>query len=580
MKKVLLLVLISFSVFSFAQQKKIEILKSELSYADEEKYPGALILIGKVKMRHAGAILDCKKAFYYKADNFFKAIGDVVINQGDTIRQTSEYVDYDANKKLAISWGNVVLKDPNMTLTTDTLYFNREQQKLYYQDNATIKDETNTLKSKNGNYFLETKKFTATTRVNITNPDNLIDSDHLDYYTNSGHAFLYGPSTIINRQDGNKIYSEKGFYDTKTDISHFVKNTKLFLDDRTIEGDSLYYDKIRGFASATNNIRIIDTAQNFLAKGNYAEYFEKIDSIFMIKKAVAISVVEQDSMFIHGDTLVVTGPKEDRIVRTYRNVKIFKSDLQGKCDSLHTDQASGITRMYYSPVLWSDDSQITGDSIQLLNNKKTEKLDSLKILGNSFIIQQDTLDRANFNQIKGKNMYGKFIENKLKTLLVKGNGEAVNFNRNEEGVLETITKQYCSNIEFGLENNEINEIKCLIQSDGKTYPPSMYPEEDRKLKGFTWREDEQPKTKDDIFIKDGKPKRTALYKPPVEAPTDNNNNRSARTPRGTTPKPKPKPQQNDSIPKNVNTTGTLNPNGAKPKAKVIPTKKKEQKSKS
>lgn len=577
MKKILLLILLFFSICSFSQQRKIKILRSELSYTDEEKHPGATILIGKVKIQHAGAIMDCKKAFYYREQNFFKAIGDVLINQGDTIRQTSDYVDYDANQKLAISWGNVVLKDPKMTLTTDTLYFNREQQKLYYRDNATIKDETNTLKSKNGNYYLETKKFTATTRVNITNPDNLIESDHLDYYTNSGHAYLYGPSTITSRQDGNKIYSEKGFYNTKTDISHFVKNTKLYLDDRTIEGDSLYYDKIRGFASATNNIRIIDTAQNFVAKGNYAEYFEKIDSIFMIKKAVAISVVEQDSMFIHGDTLLVTGPKEDRIVRTFRNVKIFKSDLQGKCDSLHTDQASGVTRMYYSPVLWSDDSQITGDSIKLLNNKETEKLDSLKILGNSFIIQQDTLDRENFNQIKGKNMYGKFIDNKLRTLLVKGNGEAVNYNRNEEGVLETITKQYCSDIEFVLENNEIDKIKCLIQSDGKTYPPSLFPEQERKIKGFVWREDEQPKTRDDIFIKDDKPKRTALYKPPaVTEPSSNNRNTNAT--QGTAPKPQPKPQQNDSIPKNLNSKGMLTPNGIKPKAKVTPTKKKEDKS--
>lgn len=561
MKKILLLLLLCFSVASFSQQRKIRILKSELSYTDEDKHPGATILIGKVKIQHAGAILNCKKAFYYREENFFKAIGDVLINQGDTITQTSDYVDYDANKKLAISWGNVVLRDPQMTLTTDTLYFDREKQKLFYKDNATIKDETNTLKSKNGNYYLENKKFTATTRVNITNPENVIDSDHLDYYTNSGHAYLYGSSTITNKKDGNKIYTEKGFYNTKTDISHFVKNTTLYLDDRTIQGDSLYYDKIRGFASATNNIRVIDTAQNFVAKGNYAEYFQNLDSIFMIKKAVAISVFEKDSMFIHGDTLLVTGPKEDRIVRSYRNVKIFKTDLQGKCDSLHTDQESGITKMYFSPVLWSDNSQITGDSIKLLSNKETEKLDSLKILGNSLIVQKDSIDPENFNQIKGKNMYGKFIENKLKTLLVKGNGEAVNYNRNEEGVLETITKQYCSNIEFGLADNQINEIKCLIQSDGKTYPPSQFPQQERKLKGFVWREDEQPKTKEDIFIKDGKIKRTPLYVPPPPPPKKEETDTQLLNPKQNTKK-------SDSIP--LPTRAKLNP---KAKEKKLPKKK-------
>ena len=183
MKKALLYFLLGISLNVSSQQRKIKILKSEISYTDEDTYPGATILLGKVKMSHAGAILNCHRAFYYKDDNFFKAIGKVRINQGDTIHQTSDYVDYDANSKQAISWGNVILKDPKMTLTTDTLYFNREQQQLFYQDHATIKDKTNTLKSKNGNYNLESKKFTATTRVNITNPDNVITSNHLDYFT-------------------------------------------------------------------------------------------------------------------------------------------------------------------------------------------------------------------------------------------------------------------------------------------------------------------------------------------------------------------------------------------------------------
>tara|TARA_R110002073_G_scaffold128999_5_gene275206 strand:+ start:1264 stop:2865 length:1602 start_codon:yes stop_codon:yes gene_type:complete len=512
LKKILLAIFILTSIVGFSQQKIIKILNSSVTTADEKKYPGAIILGGDVIISHAGAILTCRRAYYYPKKNFFKASINVVINQGDTIRQTSDYVDYDGNLKKAVSWGNVILKDPSMTLTTDTLYFNREKQELFYKDHGTIRDETNTLKSKNGTYFLENKKFTATTRVTIDNPDNLIESDRLDYYTNFGHAYLYGPTTITNKEDGNKIYSEKGFYNTKTDISYFTKNSTLYLDNRTIEGDSLYYDKPRGFASATNNIKVIDTAQNFMAKGNYAEFFQKLDSIIMLKKAVAISVVEQDSTFIHGDTLLVTGKKERRVVRAYRNVKIFKEDLQGKADSLHTDQNTGITKMYYSPILWSGKNQITGDSIKLLSNKETEKLDSLKILGRSFIIQKDSLDPNLFNQIKGKNMYGKFIDNKLRTLLVRGSGEAINYNKNELGVIETITKQFCSNIEFQLENNEMNAIKCMIQSEGKTYPPSMFPEEDRKLNGFLWREDEQPLTKEDIFIKGKTAIRTPLSK--------------------------------------------------------------------
>ena len=452
-------------------------------------------------MNHEGAILTCQQALYYKRENFFKAIGNVLLKQGDTITQTSDYVDYDGNLKQALSWGNVVLKDPTMILTSDTLQFDRLNQKLYYKSYATIKDQTNTLRSKYGNYYLENKKFTATTQVNVLNPEHNLQSTNLDYYTDTGLTYFYGATTITNSKNKNRIYSEKGFYNTKTDISHFVKNAKLFLKERTIQGDSLYYDKNRGFASATNNIIVKDTLENFLTKGNYAELFELKDSLFIIKKAVAITIIDKDSMFVHGDTLLVTGKPDRRIIRIFNNVKIFKSDLQGKCDSIHTNQSTGLTRMFKTPVLWADENQITGDTIHLLSNIETEKLDSLKVLNNSFINSKDSLSVDNFNQIKGRNIYGKFKDNSIKTLLVKGNAESLYYNRNEKNVLESITKEISSNIEFTLTKGAIESIKYLKTTEGKTYPVSQLPEEVRKLKGFIWRENEQPKRMIDIFSK-------------------------------------------------------------------------------
>jgi lipopolysaccharide export system protein LptA len=513
LKRFFFLLLIIFTSISFSQEKRKIEYYAEQQEADEEKYPGATMLLGNVKMTHEGIDLTCQRALYYQKENFFKAIGNVFIKQGDTITQTSDYADYDANSKQALSWGNVVLKDPTMTLTTDTLQFDRINQKLYYKTYATIKDATNTLKSKVGNYYLENKKFIATTRVTVVNPKHNLVSDHLDYYTETGFTYLWGPSTITNTKNSNKIYCEKGFYNTKTDISYFVKNAKLYLKERTVEGDSLYYDKNKGFASATNNIRVIDTIQNFITKGNYAEIFELKDSLFIIKKAVAISIIEKDSMFIHGDTLLVTGKTKKRIVRTYHNVKIFKSDLQGKCDSIHTNQATGLTKMYRNPVIWTDKNQITGDTIYLKSNVDTEKLDSLKVFNNAFIISKDSLSLDDFNQIKGRNMFGKFEENKLKTLLVKGNAESVYYNRNEEtNIIETITKEISSNIEFTFENGIVESIKYLTATEGKTYPLSMLPEDIKKLKGFIWRESEQPKKMEDIFIRDTDEKKAPIKK--------------------------------------------------------------------
>lgn len=485
------------STLAFSQGKKINIIHSDNSSIDEEQLPGATILLGNIFIQHEGITLKCKKAIHYKQENYIKAFGDVILNQGDTIIQTSRYTEYDGNTQKALSWGNVVIKDPKMTLSTDTLHFDRTNQLLYYKQGATIRDSINVLTSNKGNYYLQNNKFQAISDVVITNPDYVMNSNHLDYYTDSGIAYLYGSSTITS--DKNLIYCEKGYYNTNQNISYFTKNARIEYDDREIKADSLYYDRNRGFASATNNIQILDTLNNTLIKGNYAEFFEKKDSAFVINRAVAITNTNKDSLFIHGDTLLVTGKTEKRVIRAYHHVKFFKSDLSGKCDSIHSNQGTGLTQMFRNPVLWSEDSQITGDTIQLISNAETEKLDSLKVLQNAFIINKDSIG---FNQIKGRNVYGKFIDNDLKFVHVIGNSEVIQFTRNEEKELIGITKTSSSEIHFKLNEGAIEEAKFIEQPDGTTYPPSNLPENVRKLRGFIWRENEKPLDKNDIFKRD------------------------------------------------------------------------------
>ena len=500
LKKILFLLLVSsIPVFIYAQQKRIHLVHADNSYTDVEKYPDATVLLGNVVVEHEGITLRSKKAIIYEKRNFLKAFGNVYLNQGDTITQNSDYVQYNGNTKKALSWGNVVLKDPLMTLTTDTLNFNRLNQLLYYQHGATIKDTANVLTSTVGYYYLQSSKFQAKKDVVLTNPDYVLNSEHLEYFTSNGKTFLYGPSTI--KGEDNFIYTENGFYDTTNDISHFTKNSRIEYKNREIKADSLYYDRNKGYASATENIQLKDTTNNMIIRGGYGEFFQNLDSAYVIDKAVAILEVEKDSMYIHGDTLLATGETDKRILRAYKRVKFFKSNLSGKCDSIHSNQASGLTQLFMNPVIWSENNQITGDTIQLLSNVETEKLDSLKVLRNTFIVQKDS---AGFNQIKGRNLYGKFEDNDLRVTDIIGNGEMIYYARDESNNdLIGIDKTTCSNMQFIFKDSKIIESRFKTQPVSDTYPPSKYPQNLLKLKGFVWRENERPLTKDDIFIKDG-----------------------------------------------------------------------------
>ncbi|MGB5819374.1 MAG: OstA-like protein [Saonia sp.] len=485
------------------EAKQINIVYGANFTKNEAQYPGASIFSKddrQVQFEHQGADLWCDIAIFYQKENRLKAIGNIRLQQGDSVQMTSGKIDYDGNIKLAKAWESVVLKNTDMTLRTDTLYFDREKQESYYDSSGTVVDSANTLTSEIGRYYMITKKYQFLDSVFIRNPEYTMESEQLDYYTTSKNAYMYGPSTITG--EAYKIYCERGFYDTKIESGYGIKNTRIDYNNRIIEGDSVYFDKVSEFASATNNIKITDTINQGIIRAHYAEVFKAKDSLFATKRAVSVNLVEQDSLYMHGDTLMVTGKPEARILRAFRNAKFYKTDLSGKCDSIHFDQRTGITQLITEPILWNGENQMTGDSIHLLTDKETEKLDSLKVLNNAFVISLDSISMEGYNQAKGKDLFGQFIENELKIIDLIKNTEVIYYMYNDDDELIGIDKTICSEIRLIMANNDIEDITFFTNPDGDIFPETDLPENARKLKGFIWRGDERILTKDDIFDED------------------------------------------------------------------------------
>lgn len=517
LKKTLLLVsAIFYSFLGFSQDtqetetdttasKEINIVHGANLTKDEIDFPGAFIFSKddrQVQFEHQGADLWCDVAVFYKQENRLKAIGNIRLQQGDSVIMTSGKMDYNGETRLAKAYESVILQSEsseggNMTLTTDTLRFDREKQQAYYQDFGTVVDSANTLTSEIGRFFMDIEKYQFMDSVHINNPQYKLDSERLDYYTSSKNAYMYGPSTITGEEY--KIYCERGFYDTKIESGYGIKNTRIDYNNRIIKGDSVYFDKAREFASATNNITVTDTINNGIIRAHYAEVFKAKDSVFATKRAVAISLVENDSLYTHGDTLMITGKPDARILRAFRNAKFFKTDMSGKCDSIHSEQKTGITQLITNPVLWNGVNQMTGDSIHIISNVKTEQLDSLKVLNNAFIISLDSISKTGYNQAKGKDMFGQFKENELKIIDLVKNTEVVYYMYNDDQELIGINKTICSSIRITMANNDVEDLTFKTEPEGDISPDKDFPKESRKLKGFIWREDERIITKDDIF---------------------------------------------------------------------------------
>ncbi|CAZ97811.1 OstA-like protein [Zobellia galactanivorans] len=495
------------TVTDTTQSKQINIVYGANFTKNEAQFPGASIFSKddrQVQFEHQGADLWCDIAIFYQKENRLRALGNVRLQQGDSIEMTSGKINYDGETKLAKAFEEVLLetdqKSGKMTLKTDTLYFDRQKQEAYYNSSGTIVDSTNTLTSEIGRYFMELDKYQFLDSVHIENPQYTLDSDRLDYYTTSKNAYMYGPSTITG--ETYKIYCERGFYDTKVESGYGIKNTRIDYNNRIIQGDSVYFDKASEFASATNNIVVTDTINKGIVRAHYAEVFKAKDSVFATKRAVSISLVEQDSLYMHGDTLMITGKPENRVLRAFRNAKFYKTDLSGKCDSIFSSEKTGITQLIRNPVIWNGENQMTGDSIHLISNLETEKLDSLKVLENAFIISLDSIGKTGYNQAKGKDLFGKFEDNELKYIDLIKNTEVIYYMYNDDDELIGIDKTICSRINIVMANNDVEDLTFFTEPNGDIFPEKELPVESRKLKGFIWRGDERIRTKDDIFDED------------------------------------------------------------------------------
>lgn len=494
------LLLFNFTLVFAQKQSKIKVENSDFVDINEIELPNATLLTGNVRVMHDGIVMTCNKAYYFKDENYIKAFGNVEMVQGDTLYLNSKYAEYNGNLKKAFATGDVVMRSPESTMTTDTINFDRNSQEAYFNNYGTIINKNNTLKSKVGRYYIKEKKYQFLTAVVLTNPDYTIKSNHLDYYTSQGDSYLLGPSTITGKE--NFIYTENGYFNSKKNIGNFKRKSYIKYKDRLIEGDSLYYDRKKEFASGTHNVKITDSINKAIIKGHYGEVYKNKDSLFITKHASIRYLIEKDSMFIHAKKIIVTGKIGERKITGFNNVRFFKTDLSGKCDSIHSNQKDALTKLIGKPILWNGQNQMTGDVMHLIGNNQTEKLDSLKILNNTFIISKDTLGTG-YNQIKGLNLYGKFTENKLKEVDVVKNTEVIYYMRNDQNELIGINKNVSSKINMVMDDkSKIETITFYDNVDGDIYPEMDLPENARKLRGFEWRGDERIKSKLEIYPPD------------------------------------------------------------------------------
>lgn len=484
---------------TLAQKKStINVERTDVQRYDAKLGKNKERLIGGVIFRQEGTRFYCDSAHLNRKKNNFEAFGNVHIVVNDTLDIYGNRLYYEGDTKIAELFDSVRLIDKNTVLTTEHLVYNRNTKVAYYDVGGKIVNKDNTLISRKGYYTTSSKIFYFREDVVLTNPDSETYSDTLIYNTNTEVAYFHGPTVI--RGEESIIYTEDGWYDTRNDLSKLLKRPSINNSDQTISADSLIYNNLTYYGQAYGNVVISDTVHDVLIKGMYGEMWDNKGISYITDSAVAITYEETDSLFIHSDTMWVYFDKEKNAKRllSYYDVKFFREDMQGLCDSLVYTMNDSTIRLYQLPVLWSGENQLTADSISIVI--RNNQADSLIMYNSSFIISYDTLD--SYNQIKGKNMIGYFKDNELVKINVDGNAQTVYYVREADGYLIGVNLAESSTMTIRLKDNKLKTISYQTQAKEIMHPGGEITAAEKELKGFTWQDKSRPRKILDIFKKE------------------------------------------------------------------------------
>lgn len=508
-----------------------------LIHSDELKYdmygpnPEAQIAKGHVHFVHKGATLLCDSAYYYQSSNSFRAFGHVRFRQGDTLSLTCDNAWYDGEGQMMEARKNVVLHHRKQTLYTDSLNYDRLYNNAYFFRGGRLVDGTSRLSSDWGEYNTETKQAVFYYDVQLHTPKNKVSTDTLYYDTQKSLAHvvgLYTPNkgtgkpgpSIITNKDG-EVTTTDAYFNTRSDHAQLYGRSTIVDGDKTITGDTLYYNSPTGNNQGLGNVVYVDKKNKNKLTAGEVMYNESTGKGFATKKALVVDFSQKDTLYMHGDTMRIetfniNTDSVYRKVHCYRKVRAFRADFQAVCDSLVYDTRDSCMTMYEDPITWSDGRQLTGEVIKVYTNDSTVKEVHVNEQALSIELMSDSV---HYNQMSSKDLFAYFNDGNIRQSDAVGSVRAI-FYPTDSGDSTLIGLNYVETDTMRMFISPERKLQriWMPKAEGTLYPMTQIPTGKDKLDVFVWFDYIRPKDKDDVFNWRGKAAGTEVKKIKRHAP--------------------------------------------------------------
>jgi lipopolysaccharide export system protein LptA len=503
------------SVAVDSNSKLIEFLSAASYNVKKIDSTNFVILVGDVKIRQGKTLLYGDSIVLNTTSNILEGFGHIHINDADSVHTYAEYMKYLGNTKKAYLRRKVKLTDGRGVLTTDSLDYDVSIKLGQYNKGGKLVRNKTVLKSIEGFYYGITRDVIFRKKVELIDPESTIITDTLEYNTYSQLTNFISPTKIINgariikTSNGNyNLGTKKGFLYERSIIDD---STYTFTADEMAIDDSLGLGEFRGNALYKSKDSLsFDMIANHIKTNRSKGILQATELPTLLIKQ------KNDTLYVSADTLYAakisdlkrpmpqardlmvknTDSSLDKYFEAFHHVKIYSDSLQAKCDSLFYSLADSTIRLLSQPIVWSNNNQITGDTIYMfVNNKQPEQL---SVINNAFAINK--VDTTNYyNQIKGNRLKVWFEDGSISKMQTKGNAENMYFVLDDQKKFIGVNQSSAQIIEIQFENSEPSKVKFINQLQGKLNPLNKVLPEELIIRGFKWLEDQRPKSKSEIL---------------------------------------------------------------------------------
>jgi lipopolysaccharide export system protein LptA len=426
--------------------------------------------------------------------------------------------NYDLKNGKAFFGNRTLFIDSTRTYVGDVVAIDETSKTAQLQGNAVVKDSVDGYSIIGGEIFVNqnNKSFLATRKPVLIFKGEAKDSTFIaadTLYSGIETTDSTGlikkfttdtlKKTIVVNETGEPVADSAVIFNNKDSI------TEKILPDKILQDKILNPGKQR-----TDSLTKIITADSLpqplpVAKTDTSNAYPNRDSTAVLERSADSSVITiadttkklmPDSTASNNkllkDSLGKAPPDTIRYFQAFHNVRIFNDSLQAVCDSLYYTSRDSVFRLYKDPLVFSNKSQIAGDTINLFT--KNRKAERIYVFENGIIINE--VSKQMYNQAAGRTLNGYFLNGVIDFVRVKGSpAESVFYPQDDDSAFTGMNRCKGDVIELYFVDKAVNKVKVVNDVDGIFFPIRKIPEDQKQLAKFKWLDSRRPKNKFELF---------------------------------------------------------------------------------